>query len=72
MKKHRRREPTSYAARVLRRAKDALAAGQLQAGQVYAVRVEHDEWCDLLAGKGPCNCNPIVSDPLRVPTPEDN
>lgn len=22
--------------------------------------VSHDDWCDLLAGRGPCNCEPEV------------
>ncbi len=22
--------------------------------------VAHDDWCDLLAGTGPCNCDPEV------------
>jgi hypothetical protein len=27
---------------------------------IHHVNVLHDKWCDLLKGKGPCNCNPEV------------
>jgi len=27
---------------------------------VHMAEVQHDSWCDLLAEKGPCNCNPDV------------
>jgi len=23
--------------------------------------IAHDDWCDLLSGKGECNCNPIMT-----------
>jgi hypothetical protein len=29
-------------------------------GTVNHVSIAHDAWCDLLAGKGPCNCDPQV------------
>lgn len=29
-------------------------------GKVYATNVYHDDWCDLLKGRGPCNCDPDV------------
>lgn len=35
---------------------------------VYLVGVAHDDWCALLQGTGPCNCNPIVGEPRKVPT----
>ncbi len=38
----------------------------------YMVNVRHDDNCNLLKGKGPCNCNPEVRPPERVPSPEDN
>jgi hypothetical protein len=28
---------------------------------VFISTVCHDDWCALLAGKGPCNCNPEVN-----------
>ena len=31
-----------------------------QAG-VHHIRCLHDDWCDLLNGRGVCNCNPDVS-----------
>lgn len=27
---------------------------------LHHVTILHDDWCQLLAGKGLCNCNPIV------------
>jgi len=36
-----------------------LAMGQtLRGGKVLDVEVQHDNWCDLLNRKGPCNCHP--------------
>jgi len=32
---------------------------------VYPVPVYHDDWCDLLKQKGPCNCDPDVGEPER-------
>jgi hypothetical protein len=29
-------------------------------GTVNHVHILHDDWCDLLAGTGPCNCSPEV------------
>lgn len=31
-----------------------------QPGRMVHTTVLHDEWCRLLVGKGPCNCNPVV------------
>lgn len=35
-------------------------AGKISAlpGTVHHVHAYHDDWCDLLAGTGPCNCDP--------------
>lgn len=30
-------------------------------GTVNHVSVAHDDWCNLLSGKGPCNCDPEVT-----------
>lgn len=27
----------------------------------HDISVAHDDWCDLLNRKGPCNCNPEVN-----------
>ena len=27
---------------------------------VYHLIVRHDDWCDLLCGRGLCNCNPDI------------
>jgi len=31
--------------------------------RLYHVPIYHDSWCRLLAGKGQCNCNPVVGEP---------
>ena len=41
----------------------------LRPGHVYSVEVYHDDWCALLAGKGPCNCNPEVVPALVLTEP---
>jgi len=33
----------------------------LSKGGVFQMNIAHDDWCDLLKGKGSCNCNPTVS-----------
>jgi hypothetical protein len=48
-----------------------LAEGKLAPG-VYEITVRHDGWCALLNGVGPCNCDPEVCPPERVPSPEEN
>lgn len=30
-------------------------------GRVTYTNVQHDGWCKLLAKKGDCNCNPIIT-----------
>lgn len=29
-------------------------------GTVQRVEIQHDDWCDLLNGRGYCNCNPTI------------
>lgn len=36
-------------------------AGQLEKGKVYRAEVRHDGWCAMLAGRGPCDCNPVAT-----------
>ena len=36
---------------------EKLAGLEFKPG-VYHVTIFHDDWCDLLAGTGPCNCDP--------------
>lgn len=38
----------------------AQAAQSIGQPGLHHVSVLHDDWCRLIAGKGPCNCNPIV------------
>ncbi len=65
------KRPT-YADKVLARIAEARARGQLRPGTVHVVNVQHDEWCNLLNGLGPCNCNPDVRPPERIPAPDEN
>ena len=39
-------------------------ASRLPPGRTYHVNVRHDDWCDILAKRGPCNCNPEVQTPV--------
>jgi hypothetical protein len=57
---------------VLAAAEQAMAGGKLKHGEVYMIDVQHDAWCRLVAGQGPCNCNPEICPPVRVPSPEEN
>jgi hypothetical protein len=50
----------NYISKILAKHRKGLPSG------VYFVDVYHDDWCDLLNRKGPCNCNPDVSN-ARVP-----
>jgi hypothetical protein len=36
------------------------AAGELHKGEAYTIDVYHDDDCPLLAGRGPCDCNPDI------------
>ena len=40
---------------------EALAKNPLKLGAVNHASIAHDDWCNLLAGIGPCNCNPEVT-----------
>ena len=41
-----------------------LAGVQLTPG-LHHIIIRHDDWCDLLNRRGPCNCDPDVD--LRLP-----
>ncbi len=58
----------SYLEDVLKR----VAAENIKPGRVYDLNILHDDWCDLINGKGPCNCEPTVSKPKIRPKPIDN
>jgi hypothetical protein len=30
-------------------------------GGVFVVNIQHDDWCDLVNGRGECNCEPEIS-----------
>jgi hypothetical protein len=36
-------------------------------GRVFTEAVYHDDWCDQLAGRGPCNCEPEIGEPVLWP-----
>lgn len=59
-----KRESTlpKYAAAVIAQAE----ANPLTPGTVNIIDIFHDDWCDLLRGKGRCNCNPIVGEPVEA------
>ncbi len=43
-------------------AKKILALGlTLRPGQLVETDVAHDPWCDMLNGRGFCNCDPTVA-----------
>jgi hypothetical protein len=70
MSRARKQRHPQYLSRLLQRL--AQAQSNLKRGELYTIDVLHDDWCLLLKGKGPCNCNPDVRDPERVPSPEEN
>ena len=36
------------------------ADGAILRGSCHTFDVYHDDWCDLLNGRGPCNCTPTI------------
>jgi len=42
----------------LSRLREKLTTNPTRPGTVNHVAVLHDDWCDLLSRKGPCNCDP--------------
>ncbi len=58
-----------YAKEVIRQGREAAARFP---GRAFTVEVRHDDWCALLAGTGPCNCNPEVCRAKLIPSPRDN
>lgn len=39
---------------------EELKSNPPKPGTINHVTVMHDEWCNLLSGKGPCNCSPDI------------
>ena len=56
-KRDRKRGTPNYLGPLADAWRRALDAGASVPGQVHEVGVYHDDGCDLLAGRGPCNCN---------------
>jgi len=41
-------------------------------GTLYLQKIQHDDWCQLLNGTGPCNCDPDLPAPIEwEPTIDD-
>ncbi len=38
----------------------AMAAGTIRPGTLTHALIYHDDWCDQLHGRGPCNCEPDI------------
>ncbi len=49
-----------YQGNYVRRLMEAAKLNPPRRGTVCHVSIAHDDWCDLLAGRGPCNCDPEV------------
>ncbi len=49
----------------------ANAQGQVAPG-VYFATVRHQHGCSLAAGLGACDCSPTVTEPKRLPAPDEN
>jgi hypothetical protein len=47
----------------LRKLLEATAHNPARPGEVRHIRVVHDEWCSLIAGRGPCDCDPSIEIP---------
>jgi hypothetical protein len=41
----------------------AMQRPPIQPGTIQRVTIAHDDWCDLLNGRGPCNCDPDIGLP---------
>ena len=68
--RRRNRSLSKYASGILRQVE--RARDKMLPGTVHVIEVQHDPGCNLLRGVGPCNCDPEVCAPKRVPAPEDN
>lgn len=45
----------------LKKVIEAYERGELPKGGVYHLEVAHDDGCSLLAGTGPCDCEPELT-----------
>lgn len=52
--------------------REAMRRGDIRPGEAYVIDVQHESHCRFLSGNGPCNCQPEVHLPKRIPNPEDN
>jgi hypothetical protein len=44
----------------VRKLDEATARVPPKPGEVRHISVVHDNWCSLIAGKGPCDCDPSI------------
>ena len=49
----------------LRKLVEATKRNPAKPGEVRHIRVVHDEWCSMIAGRGPCDCDPSIEIPGR-------
>ena len=49
----------------LRKLVEATGRNPAKPGEVRHIRVIHDEWCSMIAGRGPCDCDPSIEIPGR-------
>jgi|APSaa5957512622_1039677.scaffolds.fasta_scaffold57105_2 hypothetical protein len=40
---------------------DVMKQIDLSKPGVFMAEIAHDDWCDLLTGKGDCNCNLVIT-----------
>ena len=53
-------KPTTFHNHVWKMAAMHRAGLLPQTPTAHQVTVEHDDWCDLLSGRGYCNCDPDI------------
>ena len=46
----------------IQRVLDKLNSGQLEAGTVHEITVQHEEGCRLLRGEDQCDCNVVIGE----------
>ena len=49
----------------------AFLAGKNFPPKLHLLTIAHDDWCDMISGRGCCNCDPEFKVRM-MPKPEDN
>jgi hypothetical protein len=63
--RRRHRGQAAYRKDTLKEGAKLLSRG-VKPGGVYMVDVYHDGWCDLLNGRGACNCDPVTDEAKKA------